>query len=304
MHHDVIIIGGSFAGFSAAMQLARAHRSVLVIDAGAPRNRFTHASHGFLGQDGRTPAQIQAVIRTELTAYPTLRFLDGKAVAARPQPEVEGFEVVLADGSVAGAKRLILTTGVRDLLPDLPGLAERWGVSVLHCPYCHGFELNQRPVGVLARNEMAFHQAMLLPDWGPTTLFTQEAMTVTDEQSTQLAGRGVTIEHSPVEALLGPAPTLDGVRLRDGRTLPIAGLFLAPLTVPASPIAEMLGCAMSEGPTGRLVTVDAQQRTSVPGVFAAGDLTNPMANATLSAAAGVMAGAGTHRSLIFDTMTS
>ncbi|RVV97217.1 NAD(P)/FAD-dependent oxidoreductase [Mesobaculum littorinae] len=298
MEFDVIIIGGSFAGLSAAMQLARARRAVLVLDHGAPRNRFAATSHGFPGQDGRRPADIAAALRQELAAYPTVMVREAHAESARRAPQ--GFRVTLDTGTDIAARRLILAHGVRDTLPDLPGLEERWGASVLHCPYCHGYEVNQQPIGALARNDMAIHQAMLLPDWGPTTLFTQGIVTPTPEQRQALAARGAHIEEVPVTGLVGPAPRIQAVALADGRRIPLAALFVAPQTELSSNIGPVLGCATQEGPTGAYLAVDGQQATTVPGVFAAGDLATPMANATLSAAAGVMAGVAAHRSLIFD----
>ncbi|SHI43529.1 NAD(P)/FAD-dependent oxidoreductase [Wenxinia saemankumensis] len=297
MDHDVIIIGGSFAGLSAAMQLARARRSVLLLDTGRPRNRFAATSHGFPGQDGRRPGEIGAALRADLAAYPTVTMQEAEALDA--SREEGGFRLSLAEGGAVTARRLVLAYGVRDTLPDLPGLAERWGASVLHCPYCHGYELDRRPVGVLARGEMALHQAMLLPDWGPTTLFTNGAFAPTGDQRRMLAARGVALEEGPVAGLVGPAPALAAVRLADGREIPVAGLFIAPQTAPSSDLGARLGCRMAEGPTGPTLAVDGMQATSVPGVFAAGDLANPMANATLAAAAGVMAGTAAHRSLIF-----
>lgn len=298
MDHDVVVIGGSFAGLSAAMQLARARRAVLVLDTNTPRNRFAATSHGFPGQDGRSPAEIGAALRTDLAAYPTVTFGSETAVAVRRQGS--GFVVSLAAGSEVTARRLVLAYGVRDTLPDLPGLAERWGTSVLHCPYCHGYELNGQPVGVLARNAMAFHPAMLLPDWGPTTLFTQGSFVPTEDQQRALEARGAKVEMTPVTALIGPSPALEAVQLADGRTIPLAGLFVAPLTLPSSDLASQLGCVTRDGPTGPHLEVDAMQATTVPGVFAAGDLASPMPNATLAAAAGVLAGGAAHRSLVFD----
>ena len=298
MDHDVLIIGGSFAGMSAAMQLARARKQVLVLDTGMPRNRFAAASHGFPGQDGQSPADIKAWFSEELSAYPTVRFRDGAALSAKR--EGSGFRVSLADGGDVAARRIVLAYGVRDSLPDLPGLAERWGASVLHCPYCHGYELNRQPIGVLARGEMALHQAMLLPDWGPTTLFTQGLVRLSPDETQSLQSRGVRIEETPVAELIGSGSALEAVKLEDGRKVALAGLFLAPITAPSSDIAAQLGCEMRDGPTGPYVAVDQMQATTVAGVFAAGDLASPMPNATLAAAAGVMAGGSAHRSLIFD----
>lgn len=291
---DVIIIGGSFAGQAAALMLGRARRKVVLLDAGQPRNRFAEASHGFLGQDGRAPSEIMAGARAQLARYSTVRQLTGRAVTAE---RGDGFRLTLEDGSALQARRLILATGQRDILPDLPGLAERWGKSVLHCPYCHGYELDQGPIGVLAGSAMALHQALLVPDWGPTTLFLQGAFQPSAEERAKLAARQVAVEATPVVELLGPGTALQAARLADGRQVPLAGLFIAPRTSPASDLAMQLGCAMEEGPTGPFVRIDPRGATSVPGVFAAGDAAMAMANATISAASGVMAAGGTHHSL-------
>ncbi len=298
MDHDVIIIGGSFAGLSAALQLARARREVLVLESGAPRNRYAATSHGFPGQDGRPPARIRATLEAELGPYPTVTIRGTEAVAVTRQER--GFDLSLATGETVAARRLVLAYGVRYTLPDMPGIAARWGASVLHCPYCHGYELDRRPVGVLARDEMAVHQAMLLPDWGPTVLFTQGSFEPTPEQRQALAARGVTLEGVPIAELAGPVPALEAVRLTDGREIPLAGLFVAPQTAPSSDLGARLGCETRDGPTGPYLAVDAMQATRIPGVFAAGDLASPLANATLAAASGVMAGMAAHRSLIFD----
>ena len=302
MNFDVIIVGGSFAGQAAALQLGRARRRVLLVDAQQPRNRFARSSHGFLGQDGCSPSAIMATAAQQLSRYATVALAQEEATdAAATGPESgQGFRVLLADGRQAHGKRIILATGVRDILPVLPGLKERWGITVLHCPYCHGYELNQRPLGVLASSDVALHQAMLVPDWGPTTLFTQGAFAPMPDQQAALAARGVTVEQTPVVELLGNRPALEAVRLADGRTVEIAGLFLAPQTAPGSGLAEKLGCTFKEGPTGPFIAVDERQRTTVPGVFAAGDAASPMANATLAAAAGVMAAASAHHSLIYE----
>lgn len=297
MNFDVIIVGGSFAGQSAALQLARARRSVLLIDAGRPRNRFAEAAHGFLTQDGQAPSDILATANRQLSGYRTVQRCEARAIGATT---IEGgVRVVLAGGQEETGQCMILTTGVRDTLPDLPGLPERWGLSVLHCPYCHGYELNGRPMGVLARNELAIHQAMLVSDWGPTTLFTQGVLVPTPDQIAALADRGISIEQAPVVELLGTSPQLEAVRLADHRTVPLSGLFIAPQTSPGSDLAEKLGCVFDESPVGPFVSVDARQQTSVPRVFAAGCIANPMANIALAVAAGVTAASGAHQMLIF-----
>lgn len=296
MNVDAIVVGGSYAGLSAAMQLARARRSVLVIDAGQPRNRFAAAGHGFLGQDGRAPAAITAIAREQVLAYPTVRFIEGEAIQASGSDL--GFTVTLADGSQHTASRLVLATGVVDELPAVPGLRERWGVSVLHCPYCHGYEVANGQLGMLATFP-SIHTAMLLPDWGPTTLFTNGVFDLDQEQLTALASRGITVETVPVVGILGDAPGISGVELADGRIIPIDALFTNPRTRLASSLAEQLGCAITEGPLGPYIVVDDFKATSVPGVYAAGDAASPWANATAASASGVMAGAAAHQSLIF-----
>lgn len=296
-HHEVIVIGGSFAGLSAAMQLARARRRVLVIDAGRPRNRFAAHAHGFFGQDGKPPAQIVEEAAAQLAAYPTVRRIAGDARTA--ERDADGrFHVTLADGSRASADRLILATGIRDELPALPGLAERWGVSVLHCPYCHGYEVSGRRLGVLATHPLSVHQAILIPDWGPTTWFTQGVVEANHEEAALLDARGVRIERSPVVEILGDAPRIEALRLADGQVVPVDALFVGARTAMASDLAQQLGCAFDDGPLGPVVRVDAAKETNVAGVFAAGDASTPMSNATFASASGVMAGVAAHRSLI------
>jgi thioredoxin reductase len=297
---DAIIVGGGFAGLSAALQLARARRSVLLVDANQPRNRFAESAHGFLGHDGKPPHQIRTEARRQLARYPTVTFADGAATAAIQAGG--GFLVSIeGEGSPRQERgaRLVLATGVRDELPALPGLAERWGRTVIHCPYCHGYEVAGQALGILGGDAMAAHKAAMIPDWGPAILFTQGGEAPAAEQAALLAARGVTVEHTPVAALLGSAPGLDAVVLADGRVVALGALFVSPRTQPASPLAAQLGCAFDDGPSGPYVRVDERKETTVPGVFAAGDAATPVHSATLAAAAGVLAGVHAHQSLVF-----
>jgi len=300
--YDAVIVGGSFAGLSAAMQLARARRRIALVDAGLPRNRYAAHSHGFLGLDGKSPTEIVRIGRQQLAAYGTVDFVDGTATLA--EESAGRFLVTMDDGRVLHASRLVLATGMRDELPALPGLQERWGQTVLHCPYCHGYEVADRPLGVLAAHPLSAHQAALLPDWGPTTYFTQGEFEPDAEQAALLAARGVRIERTPVVGLLGQAPQIDAVQLADGRRLLINAIFVAARVHMASPLAMQLGCAFDEGPMGPYLRVDDFKQTTVPGVFAAGDATLPMANATLASASGVMAGGGVHNSLVRAALRS
>jgi len=293
---DVIVVGGSFAGHSAAIQLARARKTVVMIDAQRPRNRFATAAHGFLGQDGRAPAAIMQDAARQLRAYPSAAIVHATALSV--QREAGGFALTLGDGTIRRARRLVLATGVTDTLPDIDGMPERWGQTVLHCPYCHGYEVAGRPLGIVAVHPMSAHQASLIPDWGPATYFTQGVFEPEEAELALLARRGVAIERTPVVALLGTAPALDAVRLADGRTLAMHAIFTGPRTSMASPLAAQLGCAFADGPTGPYITVDAMGLTSVPDVYAAGDAITPMHNATLAAASGVLAGVAAHQSLM------
>ena len=266
--HDVVIVGGNFAGLSAALQLGRVRRRVLVVDAGEPRNRFAVASHGFLGQDGEAPFAIQSLAARQATAYPGVSHAKDRVTAI--ETKADGFEVRLASGDTARARKLLLATGVRDELPDVAGLAERWGKTVAHCPYCHGYELRDRRLGVLATMPHAAHVALLLPDLGPTTFFTQGLHEPDAEQAARFRARGIAVERSPVVELLGRSPALEAVRLADGRTVATEALFVASRVAPATGLFDAVGCAFDEGLAGPIVRVDATQQTSVPGVYAAG----------------------------------
>jgi thioredoxin reductase len=292
MQFDVIVVGGSYAGMAAALQIARARRKVMVVDAGLRRNRFAEESHGFLGQDGRPPGQIAEEAKAQLLAYPNLLWTEGRARGAAQRDN--GFEVETENGQALRARRLVLALGVTDTLPDVPGLKERWGKSVFHCPYCHGYELGNGSIGVLATGPVSMHQAVLIPEWGRTTLFTNGAFAPDEEQLAQLAARGVTVERTPVTAVTGHAD----LRLADGRVVALAGLFTATGTRPASPLAEELGCALEDGPLGPYVRTDAMKETTVSGVFACGDVARAAGSVSLAVGDGAMAGSAVHRSLI------
>jgi len=296
MNHEVVIVGGSFGGLSAALQLARARRHILVVDSGQPRNRFAQLSHGFFGQDGKPPSAILATARTQLLSYPTVRFAEALAThAGRTDHE---FSVELDGGEIHTASRLILATGVTDDLSALPGLQERWGTSVLHCFYCHGYEVAERRLGVLATSERSLQTAMLLPDWSEhVTLFTNGAMQLTGEQLAALAARRVAVETEAVDALLGTPPALSALRLRDGRAIAMDAVFTTPRIRMTSPLAEQLGCKFDDGPSGPFIRTETDKQTSVHGIYAAGDAARSGHNASWAAADGVTAGISAHQSL-------
>ncbi|WP_444957959.1 NAD(P)/FAD-dependent oxidoreductase [Microbulbifer sp. ZKSA002] len=298
MDMDVLIIGGSFAGLSAAMQLVRGRRKVVVLDAKRPRNRFAKASHGVFCLDGKTPEEIRSTALSQLQAYSSFQVVEGTADSV--DVHEEGFVVAAQGDATFKAKRLILATGITDQLPDIPGVKERWGRSVIHCPYCHGYELSDRPLGVLATSELSFHQAAMIPDWGATTLFTQGQFNPQGEVLDHLLARGVMLEEAPITQLEGEGDSLSEVILADGRKLPLEGLYVSPKAELTSSFIDKLGLELEESFTGRIVKVDGFKETSVKGVFAAGDLSNPMQSGTFAIASGTMAGVGAHRSLIFN----
>lgn len=300
MQHDAIVIGGSFAGLSAAIHIARARRSVCIIDAGEPRNRFAKSSHGFFGQDGESPRAMIARAQAQVEAYPTVSSVIGEAIMACATDN--GFSVTLDGGRTQTARKLVLAHGIRDVLPDIPGITERWGKSVLHCPYCHGFEFGGKRLGVLHTMPMSFHQALLIADWGPTTLYLNGADTPDDETLVKLERRGVHIEPARVMALEGDGTSLSGLMLNDGRTAAIDALFIAPRTHLNSPIAEQLGCALDDGPFGKVIRTDPAKLTTLPGVYAAGDAARVPHNATWAAADGVTAGTSLHQALVFQSL--
>lgn len=297
MRHDAIVIGGSFAGLSAAIYIARARRSVCIIDSGLPRNRFAAHSHGFLTQDGSNPAVMLARARTQVAAYPTTMLIEGKAVSVVRDPG--GFAVRLANGEMVEGSRLVLAFGISDELPEIPGLPERWGRTVNHCPYCHGYEFSGRRLGVLRMSAASIHQAMLIAQWGPTTYFLNGAPPPDDASLAELRSRGVDLESAPLKALRGDGTALSSVELDDGQEVGLDALFLVPPARLNSDIAEQLGCELEEGPFGEIVKTDGRQMTNVPHVFAAGDITRFAHNISWASADGVTAGSAVHFSLVF-----
>ncbi|HLL82098.1 MAG TPA: NAD(P)/FAD-dependent oxidoreductase [Longimicrobium sp.] len=295
MNHDVIIIGGSYAGLSAGLPLGRARRSVLVIDGGTRRNRFAESAHNFLTHDGTPPGEIAARGREQLLAYDTVQWHDG--LAERAEAAEGGFRVFTADGEERTARRLILATGVKDALPAIPGLAERWGRSVFHCPYCHGYELNQGRIGVLASSPLSMHHALMLPDWGPTTFFLNGTFTPDADQLAQLERRGVRIQDGLIERVDGERAD---VVMEDGRSVPLDGIFTMSRVSVASPIAEQLGCQLDEGPHGSVILVDELKATTVAGVWACGDAARAAGSIPIAVADGTWAGVAAHKSLMFE----
>jgi thioredoxin reductase len=299
-HQDVLVAGGGAAGLNGALMLARSRRSVTVIDAGAPRNAPAAGVHGLLGRDGMPPAELLARGRAEVRGYGG-RVVPGE-VAAVTRVGAE-FEVRLADGRTTRARRLLVATGLVDELPDVPGLRERWGRDVIHCPYCHGWEARDRAIGVLASGPMTVHQALLFRQLSDDiTVFAHTAPPLTDEQREQLAARGIRVVDGPVAAVQAAGDRLTGVRLADGPVIGREVLVIAPRArVQVGFLAE-LGLRPAEHPSGagEHIPADPAGRTEVPGVWAAGNVTDPSAQVGSAAAAGAMAGAHINFDLVTE----
>ncbi|MFY1636663.1 FAD-dependent oxidoreductase [Solwaraspora sp. WMMB335] len=294
----VAVIGGGAAGLSAALTLARARRSVVVIDAGEPRNAPAAGVHGFLSRDGMPPAELVAAGRQEVRGYGGI-VLPGRAVAVRRTGD--GFELRLADGAAVAARRLLFATGVVDELPDIPGLRDRWGRDVLHCPYCHGWEVRDQPIGVLATSDMAMHQVLLFRQWSSDVLlFTHTGAELADEQAEQLAARGIRVVPGEVTGLEVTDDRLTGVRLADGTVVPRTAVTVASRLRVVDGLLAQLGVPVTEHPSGLSEQVEADEtgRTPVPGVWAAGNLTSPFAQVMAAASAGTMAAAAINADLV------
>ncbi|MDG4764315.1 NAD(P)/FAD-dependent oxidoreductase [Solwaraspora sp. WMMD406] len=306
----VAVIGGGAAGLSAALTLARARRSVIVIDAGEPRNAPSPGVHGFLTRDGMSPADLVATGRREIERYGGV-VLPGRAETA--ERVGDGFEVRLADGRLVAARRLLLATGVVDELPDIPGLRDRWGRDVVHCPYCHGWEVRDQPIGVLATSAMALHQVQLFRQWtADLILFTHTGLDLTDEQAEQLAARGVRVVAGEVTGLEATEDRLTGVRLADGIVVPRTAVTVASRLRIADALRgpdgllTRLGVPVIDLPNGmgEQVEADPTGRTAVPGVWAAGNLTSPLGQVMAAASAGSMAAAAINADLALADTTA
>ncbi|MEU3436639.1 NAD(P)/FAD-dependent oxidoreductase [Streptomyces sp. NPDC006863] len=309
--YDVVIVGGGAAGLSGALTLARARRSVLVIDAGEPRNAPASHIHNYLGRESTPPAELLAIGRGEAAGYGA-EIVEGRVASAERLPGDgdgdggQGFRVVTEDGRSVEARRLLVTTGLVDELPSVPGLAERWGREVLHCPYCHGREVADRPIGVLATGPLAVHQALMWRQWSDdVTLFLHTGPEPTEEEYEQLAARGVAVVDGEVAGLEIADDRFTGVRLASGRVVPREALVVQARFVARSAVLESLGLKpvpqeMGGVVIGSYIPADPTGATEVPGVWAAGNVTRLTEQVIGAAAAGLMAGGAVNGDLIAE----
>ncbi|MBO6494738.1 MAG: NAD(P)/FAD-dependent oxidoreductase [Roseivirga sp.] len=283
-NYEVIIIGGSYAGLSAALTLGRSLRKTLVIDAGQPCNRFTPHSQNFLTHDGRKPSEISAIAKEQVQQYKTVEFLDGMALSVDKTPE--GFTVETDQGSFS-SKRLVLAAGIKDILPDIPGVAECWGKSVIHCPYCHGYEFHGQPTGILANGEKAFHYAQLISNLTKElTIFSNGKLDLPVEQLEAINRNNINIIETEVQSVVHENGQISKIILTDGSSHTISALYHGPEFELNTNIAQSLGCAIGEH---GLIEVDPKQMTTVPGVYACGDASN-MRAVSIAVSSGTVVG--------------
>lgn len=296
---EVIIVGGSSAGLSAALVLGRARRRVLVYDHGQPCNRFSHASHGFLTRDGVAPADLLAIGREQLAPYTTVDIRS--AVVNAVYRHEGGFRVETADGEHADARKVILATGIRDQLPALEGIEQLWGKSVFHCPYCDGWEVRDQPLVVYGEDEGLYHQAHMLLQWSRLlTVCTGGKLAIAPEQRAFFARHNVHVIETPIARLEGTDGNLAHMVFGDGSTLDSRVMFIRPIRQQHYPLVAMLGCAINEN---GVVQIDALGRTSVESIYAAGDLSNSIRSVAASVAQGSSAAAGVNYDLIMEDFT-
>jgi thioredoxin reductase len=281
MHtYDVVVIGGGAAGLSAALVLSRARRTVAVVDAGHPRNAPAAHMHGFLSRDGFPPNELLAAGRAEIMAYGAELFTGVVTDIYRTDP---GFRVERADAEPLTARRVLVTTGLRDEVPDIPGVRERWGRDLLHCPYCHGYEVRDEPLGVLGGAPNAVEHALLIRQWSDDVTYFPHTDTLNDDETGRLAARDIDVVPGTVVRLVVTDDRLHGVELDNGRVVPRTAVFVRPRMVPNSDLLTALGADTDHN---GWVNADTVGRTSVPGVYVAGNAVNPRAQVITAAGEG------------------
>lgn len=296
-NYEVIIIGGSYSGLSAAMALGRALRKVLIIDSGLPCNRDTPHSHNFITHDGETPAAIAAKAREQVLAYPTVQLLNEKAITA--EKNADDFTVTTESRKAFTAKKLLFATGVADIIPAVDGFASCWAKSILHCPYCHGYEVRNEKTAVLANGEAAYHYATLLTQWTKQlTIFTNGTADFKPEQKAKLSQHNITVIEDEIGKLLHTNGSLEAIVLKNGSRHNFTVMYSRPAIKQHCEIPAQLGCSLDEH---GLLAVDFLQKTNILGVYAAGDCTTPLRAVAVAVAGGMKAGAAINNELATES---
>lgn len=293
---DVLIIGGSFAGLTAAMHLVRARRKVTIVDTGLPRNRYAAGAHNVLGFDGQSPSAIRAAGLANVLAYPTARHVVAEATGIGGAPD--DFVIRTLDGGVLQARRLILSYGVVDQFPAIEGFAECWGRTVVHCPYCHGYEVADRRLGLLYSGPASLHLTTLLRDWTDHLTLFSNGLDLPAGEMARLEASGVRTIDGAVAAFAHEGGLMRAVRMADGREIALGGMFAHPRIRPSARLHDDMGLAMEESVLGPYVRVNEAFETSREGIFAAGDLAGPRHSVNGAIQGGSLAAIGVHRSLL------
>ena len=295
IQYDVIIVGGSYAGLSAAMSLGRSLRKVLIIDSGQPCNKPTPHAHNFITHDGEAPATIAAAAKQDVLKYEAVSFQQGKVSAVSKSNN--RFEVATENGLYFTAKKILFATGIKDIMPTLPGFEECWGKSVVHCPYCHGYEGRGKNTGILFKGQMFFDIVKMVRNLTPDiTIFTDGKSTLPEEQRKLLEEKEIPVIETPIVRLAYSNGILQHVVLEDGNKIPLELMYARPDFVQHGDLPEKLGCETENG----LLKVDMFQKTTVAGIFAAGDNSIPGRALALSVAAGNLAGAMINKELCVE----
>ncbi len=293
---DVIIVGGSFAGLTAAMQLGRARRKVTVLDTGLNRNRYAEAAHNIFGHDGTPPGDLLASARSQVARYPTVDLVTGKAVSVVGEPDK--FVVTTEDGATVEGRRIILSYGIVDEFPAIPGFAQCWGKTVIHCPFCHGYEVAGTRWGLLYSSPMSLHGPVLYANWTDDITLFLDGNEIIDEERHKLEKRGVKLIDGKLEEIHHEAGRVTGVSVQGGQQVALEALYAHPRNRPSADLHAQLGLEMKETPTGTMVAVGDMQLTSHPGIFAAGDLTTGMHSVTFASNSGSLAAMGALQSMM------
>ena len=291
---DVIIVGGSYAGLAAAMSLGRSLRKVLVIDSGKPCNRQTPHSHNFLTQDGKTPSEISAIAKSQVLAYETVSFIDDKAVGGSKNEN--GFSVSTATGATYTAKKIVFATGIKDIMPNIKGFAECWGISVVHCPYCHGYEIRNKKTGIIANGERAYHLAPMVNNLTKDIrMLTNEPASFSSEQLSKLKDNNIDVVEKKIVEVEHENGYVNNIVFEDGSKEKYDALYAALPFVQHSDIPDALGCELNEE---GYIQVDGMYKTTIEGVFACGDNSIKMRSLANSVASGTMVGAVINMELV------
>ncbi|TDO93962.1 NAD(P)/FAD-dependent oxidoreductase [Flavobacterium sp. 245] len=291
---EVIIIGGSYSGLSASMSLGRSLRQVLVIDSGLPCNRQTPHSHNFITQDGEKPAVISAKAKLQVDLYKTVHFYNDLAVKAIKKGN--GFEVSTESGEVFISRKILFASGVKDLLPEIRGFADCWGISVLHCPYCHGYEVKNEKTAIIANGEMAFEYAKLISNWTKDLrLCTNGKSALTLEQTEILQKKGISIFEEEIDSFEHNDGYVSNIVFKNQEKVEVKAIYARPPFEQHCSLPIDLGCDVNEQ---GLLKVDAMQKTNIPGIYASGDCTTQMRSVAIAVSTGSFAGAVINKDLI------